>query len=54
VSTSPLGSLEPEPLKLTVSGAEPLVGVALATAVGGWFTLEVYLMRRIVPPSKSA
>ena len=49
---SPSGSREPLPLKLTVSGAGPLVGVAVATAVGGWLALE-YWMRRIVPPSKS-
>jgi hypothetical protein len=40
------------PSKPTVSGGLPLVGVALATAVGGWFALT-YRMRRIVPPSKS-
>ena len=30
------GSEEPLPLKWTVSGAEPLVGSRLMTAVGGW------------------
>jgi hypothetical protein len=30
------GSLEPLPSKLTVSGAAPLVGLAVATATGGW------------------
>jgi hypothetical protein len=44
--------VEPVPSKPTVSGGLPLVGVALATAVGGWFALT-YRMRRIVPPSKS-
>jgi hypothetical protein len=32
----PFGSLDPAELKLTVSGAAPLVGVAEMTAVGGW------------------
>ena len=31
------GSEEPDPSKLTASGAFPLVGVAVATAVGGLF-----------------
>src|SRR5262245_15311669 len=31
------GSDEPEPLKLTVNGAVPLVGLAVATADGGLF-----------------
>jgi hypothetical protein len=48
---SPSGSLEPLPLKLTVSGAGPLVGlVAVATAVGGrfWAMDEI---RRTTPES---
>jgi len=47
------GSLEADPSKLTVSGADPVVGVAVAFATGGWLP-AVYRMRRIVPPSKSA
>ena len=49
----PSGSLEPLPSKFTVSGADPLVGFAVATATGGWLALTNW-MRRIVPPSKSA
>ena len=32
----PSGSFEPAELKVTVSGAAPDVGVAEATATGGW------------------
>jgi hypothetical protein len=28
------------PLKATVKGAAPLVGLAVATAMGGWFWLK--------------
>ena len=34
LSVPPSGSLEPEPLSLTVSGGAPDVGVASATAIG--------------------
>ena len=34
---SPSGSVEAEPSKLTVNGASPDVGCALAAACGGWF-----------------
>jgi hypothetical protein len=40
------------PSKLTVSGAAPVVGEAVATATGGRLALK-YRMRRMVPPSKS-
>ena len=41
MSVSPVsGSLDPVALKLTASGAGPLVGFAAATAVGVWFPLE--------------
>ena len=46
------GSLEPDPLNSTVNGAAPVVGLAVATAVGGLFA-GVKLTRLIVPPSKS-
>jgi len=44
------GSLDPDPSNCTVSGAFPLVGVAVATAFGGRFGPR-YWMRRIVPSS---
>jgi hypothetical protein len=53
VIASPSGSLDPLPSKLTVSGVGPLVGLAVATAVGAPFELR-YLIRWIVLPSKSA
>ena len=34
------GSLEPVPLKVTVSGAAPAVGFAVATATGGRLALK--------------
>jgi hypothetical protein len=52
VSAPPSGSLDPLPSKVTNSGAVPFVGVAVATAFGGWFAPK-YWMRRIVPPLKS-
>ena len=47
------GSLEVEPSNATVSGALPLVGVAVALAIGGRFPPR-YLISRIVPPTMSA
>jgi hypothetical protein len=47
-----LGSLEPVPLKLTVSGTAPEVGFAVAAAVGAWLEFGPW-MRRIVPPFMS-
>ena len=38
MAIDPSGSEEPAALKTTVSGAVPDVGVAAATASGGWFT----------------
>ncbi len=41
MSVSPAsGSLEPVPSKVTVSGAAPAVGVAVATATGGLLALK--------------
>src|SRR3954470_20675393 len=44
------GSLDPVPSKVTESGAAPLVGFAVATAIGGWFDAK-YWIRWIVPVS---
>ena len=48
------GSDEPDPSKLTVKGAFPLVGVAVATAVGGWLAAPAYLISWMVPVFRSA
>src|SRR5881396_462103 len=39
VEIAPLGSVDPAPLSVVVSGAAPRAGVAVATAVGGWLPL---------------
>ena len=44
---SPLGSDEPVPLKATVSGAGPLVGLAVASAVGAWLPLAPQVIRAL-------
>src|SRR6185436_321006 len=48
------GSEEPDPSKLTVKGAFPLVGVAVATAVGGWLAAPAYVISWMVPVFRSA
>ena len=53
VRAPPSGSDDVDPLKFTVSGAAPLVGVACGRAVGGWLD-EAKVTRRTAPPSKSA
>ena len=47
-SGCPSGSNEPALEKLTVNGTGPELGVAAATAIGGWFPPLMNRIRRIL------
>ena len=49
----PSVSLEPEPVKATVRGTLPAVGVAVAAAVGAWLAATSTVVDAVVvaPPS---